>query len=136
MGSSNMYKLTSIILLLLFCCTQVFAVDLNPVQEKNAAQIFRQTMSPFCPGKLLDDCPSSKAMDLRNNIREQLAQGKSNKDVQAYLVSLYGESVKAAPDAQGFGRLAYIATPIFILIGIIVIGLWLRSQKHLIKEID
>ncbi len=50
-----------------------------------AMSIIRSTMSPFCPGKTLDACPSSSATEWRADIRRWVAEGKSREEIHASL---------------------------------------------------
>ena len=114
--------------LLLIFASAGFASD-APASEEAAREIYSETMSPFCPGRLLNDCPSSAAHDLKVKIREKLNSGESKQDVFQYLVSLYGDEIRAAPQNEGFGRAAWLATPIFVLLGFASIILVLKKSK-------
>ena len=76
-------------------------------------------MSPYCPGKLLSDCPSAKASELKKTIREDLANGKSKESVLANLNDEFGEeTMKSVPDESGFGLLAWSAPFLFLVVGL------------------
>jgi cytochrome c-type biogenesis protein CcmH len=102
-------------------------------QEARANEIINEFMSPFCPGRLLRDCPSSAASELKQKIRDQIAQGKSRAEVEAFLVSLYGNQVWAAPPTSGFGLVAWIAPAAFLCIGLVFVALWMRG-KHSVNQ--
>ena len=96
--------------------------------ETEASRIFNSTMSPFCPGLLIANCPSPGAADLKEQIRIQLAAGVSPDSVRAALRATYGSEVDAVPPATGFGLLAW-AMPIAVLLGGgIVVAWWLRRR--------
>lgn len=61
--------------------------------EKDANEIFNSLMSPFCPGRLIANCPSSQAADLRDQVREQLAGGATKEQVIDGLYAVWGEEV-------------------------------------------
>lgn len=64
-------------------------------------------MSPFCPGRSLADCPSPDAASLRMWIVVQAAAGRTRADVEEELYARYGEMIRSAPKAEGFGAAAY-----------------------------
>jgi len=44
---------------------------------------------------------------MRNLVREQVQQGKSREEIQAYFVSRYGEYVLLSPPKRGFNLLVW-----------------------------
>jgi len=89
--------------------------------EPIAQSIFTTVMSPYCPGKLLSDCPSAKASELKHMIREELAQGRSKEDVLLKLQDEYGtETLRAIPETSGFGLLAWLVPALFLVGGLLL----------------
>ena len=76
--------------------------------RQQAADLSRELMSPYCPGKLLADCTSSLAGDLRTRIRTRLEAGESKAAVKADLVREFGTDILGAPPAEGVGWLAWL----------------------------
>lgn len=103
----------------------VAAVD----SERAAQEIFGEFMSPFCPGRLLRDCPSGAAHDLKQSIRSDFESGKTKADVEARLVALYGNEVWASPSSEGFGIWAWITPVLFVALGLAALGAWLRVKR-------
>jgi cytochrome c-type biogenesis protein CcmH/NrfF len=54
-------------------------------------------MSPFCPGRILADCPSPDAATLRAWILVQEAAGRSREEVETELLGRYGEQLLSRP---------------------------------------
>jgi cytochrome c-type biogenesis protein CcmH/NrfF len=81
------------------------AQSASPRQQ--AADLAGQLMSPFCPGRLLVDCTSSQAYDLRETISRRLTAGESVDAVRADLVREYGAAILGAPAPEGIGLLAW-----------------------------
>jgi cytochrome c-type biogenesis protein CcmH/NrfF len=72
-----------------------------------AYDLANDLMSPFCPGRSLADCPSPDAASLRMWILVQAAAGRTRDDVEQELYARYGEVIRAAPKAEGWGLAAY-----------------------------
>lgn len=96
--------------------------------ETEASRIFNSTMSPFCPGLLIANCPSPGAADLKEQVRIQLAAGVSPDSVRAQLRAAYGSQVDAVPPAQGFGLLAWVMPAAALIAGAIGVAWWLHGR--------
>jgi cytochrome c-type biogenesis protein CcmH/NrfF len=94
--------------------------------ETAASHLFNATMSPFCPGLLLANCPSPQAGMLRDTIRTWLAAGVPADSIRAMLLAAYGEQVRAAPRAGGFGLLAWVVPGVALVAGALGVAWWLR----------
>jgi cytochrome c-type biogenesis protein CcmH len=101
----------------------------DPETEPTAQQVFSAVSSPFCPGRMLKDCPSSGASELKNEIRSLVLEGNSSTEVIALLYERYGDQIRAVPDDSFFGRLAWLLPALFLFLGAVVILLWLYSKK-------
>jgi cytochrome c-type biogenesis protein CcmH len=94
--------------------------------ETAASRIFNSTMSPFCPGLLIANCPSPGAAELKVTIREQLAAGMTPDSVRALLFAAYGPEIQATPPASGFGLLAWLVPGLALVGGGVAVTWWLR----------
>ena len=86
----------------------------DPKAEAQAYDIAQRTMSPFCPGRTLADCPSGKATEWRQDIRAMLQEGKSAAEIQQVLNDRAGENLTGAP-ASSLGW----ALPVGLCVGAI-----------------
>jgi cytochrome c-type biogenesis protein CcmH len=121
--------LLALCILLAFPTSATLALDLPAPQEARAQRVFEIVFSPFCPGRLLRDCPTSKAHDLKEEIRLFISQGKNDTEIINALVERYGNSIKALPEGHGFGLVAWVTPFLFVFIGIVLLALWLRRTK-------
>jgi cytochrome c-type biogenesis protein CcmH/NrfF len=76
------------------------AADVPPDVAAKAASIARQTMSPFCPGRTLDDCPSEYATEWRRDIREMVAKGMTAAEIQDELEKRVGGNLSGIPNRE------------------------------------
>lgn len=72
----------------------------DPKTEAEAFDIASRTMSPFCPGRTLADCPSGNATEWRQDIRRMLKEGKSAAEIQKILSQRAGENLSGAPESS------------------------------------
>ena len=96
--------------------------------DQRATQVYQDLLSPFCPGRSLKDCPSSKAEELKNSIKLELSLGQSSKDVYEGVIAKFGEQYRAVPKNEGFGRLVWLA-PLFFLVGGGVVAITFAKRK-------
>ena len=99
-----------------------------PPDERWSPRLFRDLMSPFCPGRTIADCPSPQADQLRVWVGIQEATGRTREDVEAELIERFGDAVLAAPRAQGFGLTAYAIPIAATILGGFVVAIFLRRQ--------
>jgi cytochrome c-type biogenesis protein CcmH/NrfF len=128
----RMLGLAGIFAALLLGASTATAADGEAVAEPEgwAYQMSHDLMSPFCPGRTLSACPSPQADDLRMWLIVQEASGRSREDVEAELYERYGNVLRAAPLAEGFGMAAYVFPVIAFLAGGVVVGVFLRRQTR------
>jgi cytochrome c-type biogenesis protein CcmH len=105
------------------------AGDFSPEVEHEAGKVFGSVMSPFCPGKLIGDCPSPAAVELRETIRERVQAGESADAIRAELYDTYGEVLRAAPTGEGFDLLAWLVPPVLIGFCALAILVWIRRRR-------
>lgn len=55
------------------------------VRSRRAQELSRTTMSPFCPGRTLEACPSPNAAAWRDDIRAWVDEGKSTEEIRQRL---------------------------------------------------
>jgi len=72
----------------------------DPKTEAQAFDIAQRTMSPFCPGRTLADCPSGMATEWRQDIRAMLKQGKSAAEIQRILNQRAGTNLTGTPESS------------------------------------
>jgi cytochrome c-type biogenesis protein CcmH/NrfF len=95
-----------------------------------AYEMANEMMSPFCPGRSIADCPSPQAQTLRMWLIVQEAAGRPRAEVEAEMVSRYGESVRGAPKAEGFGLTAYLIPVGVVAAGAALLAWFLRRQTR------
>jgi cytochrome c-type biogenesis protein CcmH len=96
--------------------------------EKTAHEIERLLIAPCCWSQPVAQHYSEAADQIRKEVRELLAAGKSKQEILDYYVSRYGERILASPRPRGFNLLAYVLPAVFLLSGACVVVLYLKKQ--------
>jgi cytochrome c-type biogenesis protein CcmH len=94
----------------LFACKP--ADDPESVRAREAHELARDLMSPFCPGRTLAECSSPEASAVREEIRERLRGGEEPASIRARIEARFGDYVIGVP-RERFGW----ALPILVLVG-------------------
>lgn len=74
-----------------------------------------ELMSPACSGRTLINCTSGQSEQLRELIRQKVAQGESKAVIIDYFVDMLGEESLAAPPKKGFALAAWLF-PLFVVL--------------------
>ena len=106
----------------------------SPDQTRAFEEVQGNVMSPYCPGRLLRDCPSTAARDLKLEIKQRILSGESAEVIIESLLEDFGEEMRAVPETSGIGMLAWVAPAAFLLVGLVVLLLWIRSQARADNE--
>ncbi len=78
-------------------------------------RIASQLYCPICDNLSLDVCPLEACQQWRDLIREQLAQGWSEREIKDYFIAQYGDQVSGEPPRRGLNWVLYLAPPIIVL---------------------
>lgn len=95
------------LLILLGLIPSAFALEWQDVAN--------ELMSPACPGRTLINCTSGQSEQLRELIRQKVAQGESKSAIMRYFVDMHGEEILAAPPKKGFALAAWLL-PLFVVL--------------------
>lgn len=85
---------------------------------------------PVCQGLSVADSPASSAVDLKAEVRRQLAAGYTRDQVLANFERSYGEFIRLEPKAVGFNWLVWLLPVLALLLGALVIYFQLRPRPQ------
>ena len=83
--------------------------------EAEAQAIDGMLMCPVCPAESIDQAQVPLARQMRQRVREMLAEGASRQEVLDYFADRYGQNVLASPPKSGLNLLAWTLPPVIIL---------------------
>ena len=114
-------------LLLLLLAANCWAQD--PALERRALALERELRCLVCQNQTLAESNAPLAMDLRNQIREQLAAGKSEREITDYLVARYGDFVLYRPPLKGTTVFLWAGPFLFLLGGFYLLVRVVRRRR-------
>lgn len=101
----------------------------NPALEKRVMALSEELRCLVCQNQTLADSHAELAIDLKNQVREKLAQGLSDKDVVDYMVQRYGDFVLYRPPVKRSTWLLWFGPFLLLAGGLGVLGLKLNRRR-------
>ena len=99
----------------------------NPDLEKRVQAVSNELRCLVCQNQTLADSNAPLAVDLRNQVREQLKSGASEREVREWMVARYGDFVLYRPPFKATTLLLWTGPFLLLLLGL---GLVLRVVRR------
>lgn len=106
----------------------------DPVLEKRMIGLAEKLRCLVCQNESLASSHAELAEDLRREVREQMAQGKNDKEIIDYLVSRYGDFVLYDPPMKSYTLLLWFGPFVLLLIGVGMLLYQLRKRRQTVAE--
>jgi cytochrome c-type biogenesis protein CcmH len=101
----------------------------NPVTEVRARALQRQLRCLVCQGESIDESGATLAADLRHLVRQQIADGKSDRQIKDYLVVRYGDFILMQPPLQPDTYVLWLA-PFVVLLSAGGVAFWVIRRAR------
>lgn len=108
----------------------VSAQDRTPASEAVAVEAISQIRSPYCPGLMLEVCPSQQADFLRDSIRTMAAEGMTSGQIVERVLAAHGEQYRGLPKKSGVGAWAWVMPPLVLLAGLAFVAVRLVQLRR------
>jgi cytochrome c-type biogenesis protein CcmH len=89
----------------------------DPAQEARAQAIGRQLRCPVCKTESIEESDADFTRDLRRVVREQIAEGKSDKQVLDFMHDRYGDFILLRPPFKPSTWALWLAPPVLLVLG-------------------
>jgi len=104
----------------------------DPELEKRVMNLSKELRCLVCQNETLADSRADLAVDLRNEIREQMKAGKSDKEIIAFLTARYGDFVLYRPPVRPTTYLLWFGPFLLLAIGMLILYKYVRQRRDLI----
>jgi cytochrome c-type biogenesis protein CcmH len=118
-------------LLLIMSCAGAWAQE-NPELDERVKNLAHELRCLVCQNQTIAESNAPLAVDLRNQVREQLAAGKSEREVKDFMVARYGDFVLYRPPFKA-ATLALWLGP-FVLLAAGALVFWRRVARRRAEE--
>ena len=106
----------------------------DPKLEERVMAISRELRCLVCQNETLADSRADLAVDLRNQIRDQMKAGKSDEEVLAFVTARYGDFVLYRPPVRPSTYLLWFGPFILLLGALIFLFRYVRRRRDLIVD--
>lgn len=103
------------------------AVD-DPVLEKRVLTLAEELRCLVCQNQTIADSHAELAVDLKNQIRDMLRKGMSDKEIKEYMVQRYGDFVLYNPPVKTSTWVLWFG-PFVLLVGGLGFGIFKLKQR-------
>lgn len=132
----------ALVLLLAFFCLELAVVAqvppseavADPATELRLHNLSQELRCLVCQNETLADSRADLAIDLRNQIREQMKAGKTDKEIIAYLTQRYGDFVLYRPPVRPTTYLLWYGPFVLLLGGLAYLFIYVKQRRGLIVE--
>jgi cytochrome c-type biogenesis protein CcmH len=126
-------------LVLVLCIQGVMAIDTAPAFEDPAQQaryerLARELRCLQCRSETIADSPVALAADLRRQLRELIAAGKSDAEITQYMTDRYGDYVLYKPPLAPRTVLLWAAPALFVLGGAVAAVIVILRKSRLPED--
>jgi cytochrome c-type biogenesis protein CcmH len=109
-------------------------VAANAAEEARVMALAVELRCLVCQNQTIADSHADLAVDLRNQIREMLAQGQSDDQIRQYMTDRYGDFVLYKPPFKATTALLWVGPPALLVLALLALFLMLRSRQRASPE--
>ena len=133
-------KVLFAILAALLVTQLAFAIDTapaftDPAQQARYERVIRELRCLVCRSETIADSNATLAADLRRQVREMMAAGKTDQEIFQHMVDRYGDYVLYKPPLTARTWLLW-GGPILLLVGGAAIAVLVIARKSKLPDTD
>lgn len=106
----------------------------NPEMEKLVNEISAELRCLVCQNQTIADSHAALAVDLKNQVRQMVASGKTQNEIVDYMVQRYGDFVRYRPPVKPTTYLLWVGPFILLIVGVALLISNLRKRKRIIAD--
>lgn len=100
----------------------------DPALEQRVQALTEQLRCLVCQNQTIADSHADLAIDLKNQVREKMANGMSDKDILEYMVDRYGDFVLYRPPVKATTWLLWFGPFLFLIAGLAALMIKLKKR--------
>jgi cytochrome c-type biogenesis protein CcmH len=102
----------------------------DPVTARREVELASQLRCLVCQNQSIAESNAGLAVDLRNQLREQIAAGKSDKQIVEYMTARYGDFVLYKPPFRATTALLWLGPALLLVIGAFIAARVVRARRR------
>jgi cytochrome c-type biogenesis protein CcmH len=101
----------------------------DPAVEQRLKNLGEELRCLVCQNQTIADSNAPLALDLRNQIRVQVKQGKSDDEIREYMTARYGDFVLYKPPFKATTAVLWVGPFALVALGVLVFFFVVRRRK-------
>lgn len=106
----------------------------DPAIEQRLQKLSHELRCLVCQNETLADSRADLAEDLRDEIRQQMKAGKSDKEIIAFLTERYGQFILYRPQVTPTTYLLWFGPFVLLLGGLTILFFYIKQRRDTIAE--
>jgi len=106
----------------------------DPAVEKRMLTLGAELRCLVCQNQTIADSHADLAKDLKQEIREQIKQGKTDDEIKAFMVERYGDFILYKPSFSLKNTPLWIGPGLLLLVALFVLIRTIRSRQKVVTD--
>jgi len=106
----------------------------SQTQEDRYRSLIGEVRCTVCQNEPIESSNAALAADLREQVYQQIIDGRSDFEIRSYLRDRYGDFVLYNPPFAGHTLLLWLGPIVLLLIGLIIGGILIRHRRKMLME--
>lgn len=102
----------------------------DPVLEKRVKTLSEELRCLVCQNQSLADSNADLAVDLRNQVREMMQEGKSDDQIREFMVARYGDFVLYNPPVRTATLLLWVGPFVLLIVAGVALFIYLQRRNR------
>lgn len=125
-----MKRLLGLLLLMAACSAQAQTAGLDAAQDTRYHQLISELRCLVCQNQTIAESNAPLALDLREQVRKQLSEGKTNAEISTYLTDRYGDFVLYRPPFKASTALLWLGPFLLLLAALLWAMRWMKGTRE------
>lgn len=108
----------------------------DPVLEERMMAIARELRCLVCQNQNIADSHAELAIDLKNQVREMLVAGKTDKEIIDYMVQRYGDFVRYRPPVNPATYFLWFGPFVLFGGGLLLLYINLKNRRKKLEQVE
>ena len=128
-----MTKYLFLIIIFIFSPVPAMAAE-DAALEQRVQRVSEELRCLVCQNQTIADSSADLAVDLKNQVREKLKQGVSEKDIITFMTERYGDFVLYRPPVKATTWLLWFGPGLLMVAGLVALFMRLRRRTTIAAE--
>lgn len=106
----------------------------DPLLEKRVNDISAELRCLVCQNQTIADSHAELAIDLKNQVREMVREGRSDTEITDYMVQRYGDFVLYRPPVKTATVFLWAGPFLFLVLGLTILAFTLRKRNAVLQD--